>query len=306
MSELFSLAVGDTEAIVTFAGVDVARYVFVDDAPAVESPKPYLHPIRTLSGAPLTGYRPCDHRWHKGLQMTLTDVSGDNFWGGPTYVDGRGYVPLDNHGRVRHDRFTAVDEAGSQLALTEELSWIARNGETWLTEERTLRFHTADTARGLWALDFATALRNVRDADLTLGSPTTNGRPAAGYTGYFLRLPRSFTGGTVTAPSGAGTAMGTEASWLAFAGQHDEVDGGGTVVAYAGRSSGAPAVKWFVRSEPIPVLAPSPTFDTEVVLAPGEELELEHRHVFGDRIWEGAELAALAAELAPARAEARR
>ena len=30
----------------------------------------------------MTGYRPHDHRWHKGLQMTWTHVSGENFWGG--------------------------------------------------------------------------------------------------------------------------------------------------------------------------------------------------------------------------------
>ena len=50
-----------------------------------KGPKPFLHPVRALDGAPLTAFRPWDHRWHKGLQMTWTHVSGQNFWGGNTY-----------------------------------------------------------------------------------------------------------------------------------------------------------------------------------------------------------------------------
>ena len=40
----------------------------------------------------MTGYRPSDHRWHKGLQMTSSHLSGQNFWGGNSYVHGEGYL----------------------------------------------------------------------------------------------------------------------------------------------------------------------------------------------------------------------
>ncbi|WOF24295.1 PmoA family protein [Microbacterium betulae] len=304
----FALSAEASALVVRAAGIDVARYVFADDAPAFEGPKPYLHPVRSLSGAPLTGFRPWDHRWHRGLQVTLTDVSGQNFWGGDTYVHGRGYLPLDNVGRIRHDRFTTTSD-GEEAVVEEELTWITRAGEAWLGERRALRFHTLDEERGLWALDVVTTLRGTGDRELVLGSPTTNGREDAGYSGVFLRLPRSFSGGTVTVPEAAGAVartgaaadavMGAEAPWLAFAGLHDEVDGGGTVLAFAGRSSGHPAVRWFVRSEPIPVLAPSPTFAETIALRPGDELSLAHRFVFLDRVRETDELVALADELAP-------
>lgn len=305
----FALHEEEASVVVRAGGMEVARYVFAEDAPAFEGPKPYLHPIRALSGAPLTGFRPWDHRWHRGLQMTLTDVSGQNFWGGNTYVHGRGYIPLDNVGRIRHDRFRALSD-GPAAVIREDLTWITASGDAWLSEAREHRFHTLDPSRGLWALDIASTLRNTSQRELVLGSPTTNGRENAGYSGLFLRLTRSFTGGTVVAPDVSGVAaaragaeadelMGSEAPWLAFSGLHDEIDGGGTVLAFAGRSSGSPAIRWFVRAEPFPVLAPSPTFAETVVLAPGEELALAHRLAFLDRVWEPDEVAALARELAP-------
>lgn len=299
-----TLTTGDTEAVVTAHGVEIARYVFRPDAPVAEGSKPYLHPLRTLDGAVVTAYRPWDHRWHKGLQMTWTHVSGQNFWGGPSYVDGEGYVWLDNVGSMRHERFTAADEEGDDVGFTEELTWITQGGAEWISETRTHRFHGVDTARGLWALDFTTTIRNISGEELELGSPTTQGRPAAGYTGFFLRMPRAWTGGTVAfegaAPGETADAlMGREAGWVSFSGQHDEVDGAATVLAYAGTSTAAPAIKWFVRSEPFPVLSPSPSFDEAIVFAPSDEISLAHRYVFADRPWEGAELQALAAELQP-------
>lgn len=296
-----TLRIRDIDAVVTTEGVDVARYAFDPGGAASEGPKPFLHPLRALDGAPLTAFRPWDHRWHKGLQMTWTHVSGQNFWGGPTFQRDTGYTQLDNVGSIRHERFAATTDAGTEVSFTEELTWITQAGETWLAETRTHRFHGVDTSRGLWMLDFATNLRNVSGRPLELGSPTTQGRPAAGYTGFVIRMPRAWTGGRVLSADreGADALMGAEASWVAVSGEHDEVDGGGTVLAFAGTSSASPKIRWFVRSEPFPVLSPSPSFDEAIDLAPGGEVSLAHRHVFGDRIWTPEETRALAEELAP-------
>ncbi|MGK3954485.1 PmoA family protein [Microbacterium sp. I2] len=299
-----ALRADDTELSVTAAGVDIARYAFDPGGAASEGPKPVLHPLRALDGAPLTAFRPWDHRWHKGLQMTWTHVSGENFWGGPTYQRDTGYRLLDNVGRIRHDAFTTVRDSGSEVSFAEQLTWITRAGDEWLAETRSHRFHGVDTDRGLWQLDFATTLRNVSDRALELGSPTTQGRPRAGYTGFVIRMPRAWTGGRVLAggladDAGADAVMGSSAPWVAVSGDHDEFDGGGTVLAFAGTSTGAPPIRWFVRSEPFPILAPSPSFDEVIVLEPGDSVSLSHRHVFGDRIWTPDETRALAAELAP-------
>ncbi|WP_017623840.1 DUF6807 domain-containing protein [Nocardiopsis chromatogenes] len=295
-------AVRDGDALsVTAGGTEIARYVLDPAAPAEEAPKPHLHPLRTLDGAPVTAVRPWDHRWHKGLQMTWSHVSGENFWGGPTYVHGRGYVWLDNLGTIAHERFEGLGGDGGGGAFTEHLSWTASTGRRWIEEVRTHRFHGVDAHRGTWALDFATSLTNVRGATLELGSPTTHGRPAAGYTGLFWRGPRAWTGCAVHSASGHGgdAVMGTRSEWIAFAGRHDEIDGGATVLAFAGTTSGAIPITWFARSEAFPAFCPSPAFDEPLFLDPGESLELWHRVVVADWECTAEQARELAQEYAP-------
>lgn len=300
MGEL-ALRIHDPQATVTTGGVDIARYAFAPGGEASEGPKPFLHPLRALDGAPLTAFRPWDHRWHKGLQMTWTHVSGENFWGGPTFRRETGYQQLDNVGGIRHERFTDIADAGAEASFTEELTWVTSAGEEWIAETRTHRFHGVDAERGLWMLDFSTTLRSLAARELELGSPTTEGRPNAGYTGFVIRMPRAWTGGRALSADaeGADAIMGTAAPWVAVSGEHDEFDGGGTVLVFAGTSSASPPIRWFVRTDPFPIIAPSPSFDEHIVLAPGDELSLRHRHVFGDRIWSADDTRALAEELAP-------
>jgi hypothetical protein len=271
--------------------VEILRYVYGAEIPAFEAPKPYLHPMRTLSGALVSAYRPWDHRWHKGLQMTWSHVSGQNFWGGNTYVHGTGYVPLDNVGSMRHDGFDVIELDGEGLSVAEQLTWTTSTGEEWVAERRTLRVHGVDHDRGAWALDVGSELRNVRGAELELGSPSTHGRENAGYTGWFWRGPRGLTGGEILAAGGGSgpDTMGTQAPWLAYTGQNDDVDGGVTLIAHAGHTSHG-SVTWFVRNAPFPAVNPSPAFHKEIVLAPDETMTLAHRFVVADRAWSRAEI----------------
>ncbi len=82
-------------------GVTLFSYVYRPQTPAIESPRPYFHPLRTLKGNVVSGFRPHDHRWHHGLSMTCANLSGVNFWGGPTYLRDGGYVQLNNNGEQR-------------------------------------------------------------------------------------------------------------------------------------------------------------------------------------------------------------
>jgi Family of unknown function (DUF6807) len=285
------------QIVVTAAGVDIATYVYRPQMPALESSKPYLHPLRTLSGAIVSGYRPNDHRWHKGLQMTISHLSEQNFWGGNSYRHPEGYIPLDNVGQMRHDSFELVDVTDDALTLRESLTWITSHGEHWVAERRELKVHGVDVERGTWMLDFGTELRNIRGEELLFGSPTTAGRPNAGYTGLFWRGPRGWTGGQIfTADGGGGPeTMGQESPWLAYTGQHDEVDGGGTLLVFAGHSTAPVPLKWFVRNDPFPAVNPSPAFDKEIALGPEESFQLTHRVVIANRAWERPEIEAFAA-----------
>ncbi|GAB1821796.1 DUF6807 domain-containing protein [Herbidospora sp. RD11066] len=272
------------ELIYDERGVEILRYVYDDRTTDVfESPKPYFHPIRTLDGDLVSGFRPHDHRWHKGLAMTVSDLSGENFWGGGTYVrETGGYVDLPNTGTIRHDGF---DGPGTQ-----HLSWHTLAGEHWIDELR--EFRVTDVEDDSWALEFTATLRNVRGADLVFGSPTTNGRPMAGYCGLFWRGPRSFEHGEVIAETGEGPEMmGRSSRWLAYAGRHDGVDRSSTLLF----QTPAP-VTWFVRTTPFAAVNPSIAFDEVVNLPRGESMRLGYRVVVCSGGWDRSRLAAYVKE----------
>ncbi|MFS8097589.1 PmoA family protein [Lentzea alba] len=272
----------DDEVLVVSVGdVELFTYVHRPSTPAFEGPKPYLHPVRTLAGDVVTAFRPHDHRWHKGVQMTATDVSGENFWGGVTYVRDEGYVALPNVGSMRHEDFTVFED---EARFEELLSWFTESGQHWVHETRSLEVR--DVSADSWTLEFATTLTNLRSEPLVFGSPTTNGRELAGYTGFFWRGPRSFTDGEVIAADG-GTGqemMGKAARWLAFVGRHDEVDRSSTLLFLDHPDN--KGTHWFVRSSPFAAVNPSFAFHDTVELPPGEELSLRYRLVVGSGAWD--------------------
>jgi len=270
----------DDEVLVASVGdVELFTYVHRPSTPAFEGPKPYLHPVRTLAGDVVTAFRPHDHRWHKGVQMTATDVSGENFWGGNTYLRDQGYVALPNVGTMRHDEFTSTDSG-----FEETLSWFTEAGENWVRESRSLTVR--DVEDDAWTLEFATTLTNLRAEPLVFGSPTTNGRELAGYTGFFWRGPRSFTEGTVIAADGGSgqEMMGKAARWLAFVGQHDEVDRSSTLLFIDHPEN--KNTHWFVRSTPFAAVNPSFAFFDTVEVAAGESLSLRYRLVVATGEWD--------------------
>jgi hypothetical protein len=231
-------------------------------------PRPFFN-LRTRNGVQVTDVRPADHPWHTGLSLAFAHVGTANFWGGPTFVRGKGYVQLPNNGTVRHDGF----EERSVERIRERLSWITEPGERALTELRTVE--TASFADH-WRLDFATELTNATRSPLVFGSPTTNGRPAAGYGGLLWRGPASFTGGTVL-----GARMGDESEWLGF------VTPQATLVFLSPTPTW-----WFVRSEPFAAVCPAPFFHTELTLGAGEVLRLRYRVVIADGAWDETQIRA--------------
>jgi len=280
---------------VTADGTELMAYVYAPDPVAFESRKPYAHPLRTLGGNQVSGYRPNDHRWHKGLQMTASHLSGQNFWGGNSYVHGEGYLPMHERvGSMRHDGFDVLEVADDRLDFTERLTWVENGGEEWAQEQRSVALHSVDAETSTYAIDWSIHLTNIRGEPLQFGSPTTHGREMAGYTGLHWRGPRDFTGGQVLAPGGPSTddeMMGQPASehpWLGFVGEHDDVDGHSTL-AFAHAPQNAQSVHashWFVRSEPTPTVAFSWAFFEEFALPPGGSFAYRYRMLIADGAWD--------------------
>lgn len=267
----------------THDGVELCRYVYRPDEPAVESPRPYFHPVRTLAGDLVTVYRPDDHVWHKGIAWSLPHVGPQNFWGGPTFVRDQGYVQLGNNGSLAHRTLSVSEDT-----ITQELDWLTSAGELWFTERRTIRLSIVD---GAWTMAFTTEMTNVSPAAIALGSPTTAGRPNAGYGGLFWRGPAEFAGGEVILPTGTGgdELMGERAPWLAFRGSRDGRTA--TLVFVDATSNPGHPTQWFVRSTPFACACPAPFFSAETAVAPRETLTLTYGVVIADGAQEPDQLA---------------
>jgi hypothetical protein len=282
----------------------LAEYVHRPTDVQLESPRPYFSPIRTLGGELVSLFRPHDHVWHKGITWSLPVVGDENFWGGPTFVSGQGYVQLPNNGTQQHRSFTERADAAADATaadatapahLVETLDWVTEAGETVLDEERRIAATILDAqaradagspgaASGAWLLAFETSMRNVTDRPIPIGSPTTRGRENAGYGGLFWRGPRSFTGGSVLAPGVAGgdELRGLRAPWMGFSGRHDGSGGASTIVMIDDPGNVQHPPQWFARSEEFACLCPAPFFSEEHTVEPGATLVLRYGVVVAD------------------------
>jgi hypothetical protein len=246
-------------------GTEVAVFVDGQDVDPVLSPRPYLHPVRTPRGVAVTEVRPDDHRHHLGVGVAVADVNGISFWGGRTFTRDRGSVLLDNHGRQSLVR----PPHGSEQTLSMLLSWTAPDGIELLREQRDLG--AAPLGADAWALTHAGVLHNTSGTWLRIGSPATNGRPRAGYSGFFWRAvktghtPRCF--GSLS--GGEEELHGSRAEWVALAGWSPQ--GAPWTLAFA--QTGPRKDPWFVRAGHYPGVGTALAWDTELLVPPDGTVE---------------------------------
>lgn len=237
-------------------GRTVAEYHWRPRLPGTLSPRPYLHPVRTLGGIAVTQASPADHPHHLGVSLAIPDVGGTNFWGGRTYVHGQGSLPLPNHGTQRHHRW----EARTDTHLAHELHWTAPDGTVLLDERRRITAHPID--HRAWALDFRYTLRNRTTRPLTVSSPGAKGRTGAGYGGFFWRAPTA--PAAVHGPGATGTTRlhGATTPWIAIA------TGGDTpwtlVLTHTHPDP------WFIRAQDYNGAGPALAWTEPFTAAPGE------------------------------------
>ncbi|MFZ0214377.1 MAG: PmoA family protein, partial [Candidatus Dormiibacterota bacterium] len=273
------------------------RYVYCPAADQRESPRPYFHPLRTLAGETVTIYRPHDHLWHHGLSMTMAQLSGENFWGGPTYVRDEGYVQQANNGRIAHLGWREL----SAEHMVEDLRWVTQDERAVLDEVRDMRLLGPDRDGGWWGLDLSFRLTNVSGSPLVFGSPTTQGRPQAGYGGLFWRGPRSFLHGSILAGGGlqGPETMGRQATWIAFEGRHDGTAAGSTIAFVDSPGNPRHPTQWFVREDPYACVSASFMYDRELELGAGEVLSLRYAVVIAAGAWAAERIDEVARRVAP-------
>ncbi|RCV48700.1 DUF6807 domain-containing protein [Marinitenerispora sediminis] len=249
------------------------------------SPRPYLHPVRTLGGTVVTEFQPADHAHHLGVSVAVPDVAGANFWGGRTFVRDRGPTALPNHGRQEHVSWERRAEDG----YVQRLAWRGPDGAVLLEERRTVRaVEVAAPGGAAWALDVDVRLRNAAGRPLRIGSPATNGRPGAGYGGFFWRAPLGTEPPRCLGPGleGEEALHGSRAPWLAMSG---EAPGGvpWTLVFLACAPDPDP---WFLRAGQYPGVGAALAWDRPLELDAGAWLRRRTATVVLDGRPEAAEL----------------
>lgn len=265
--------------IATDVGALLMRYVYRPHVPANEAPRPYAHPVCSLAGDVLTNFRPNDHPWHHALSLTITQVDGVNFWGGPSHRAADGYQWRDDHGAQIHRAWRTL----TPERMEETLDWCeATTGRELLHERRVLG---ASLVEGGWSLHWTSELLNVTGHDLALGNyHALGGLEGSHYTGLQFRGARELLDAHGDAAigiraegdrSGEAAVHGAAAHWMEWSCQHD----GSlrrTRIRFENPSGPLP---WFVRARnPIAAFA---FYRAELQpLAAGATLRLEHRITF--------------------------
>jgi hypothetical protein len=280
---------GGASVELTCAGRAVARYVWDPQLPTAVSPRPYLHPVTTLGGTTVTGFMPEDHLHHLGASIAVPVLNRANFWGGRTYVEGRGSVRLDNHGRQLHARWLHR----SADRLVQELWWIGRDGEPLAREERTLAARPVTASSWLLRVEFA--LRSCTGEALTIDTPGARGRAGAGYGGFFWRAPEGLEGVRAYGDGSNGDVHGSRQPWVVLTGRRPDAEAW-TLVFVTGAED-----PWFVRSTDYAGVCAAIAWDRPLVVAADGVLSRSLSVLVAD----GPPTAETAAEAAEADAAAR-
>ena len=252
---------GEAEELLSLVvdGRTVATYVDGGDTRPSSSPRPYLHPVRTLAGVEVSDAHPLDHDWHLGVGVAIQDVDSANVWGGRTYVRDEGYVWRHDHGCTVHREWLERSDSHA----VEELEWLGVDSVPLLRERRTLRWSRIDEP-GIegWSLDFGFTLSPVGEDPVELGSHGSKGRSGGGYGGFFWRLPRSADVDVRTADaSGESAVHGSRSDWLAWSATYA---GGDATLVTVPMDAASAHDRWFVRHTGYPGFGSSLAWDAPV------------------------------------------
>jgi hypothetical protein len=170
-----------------------------------DAPRPFVHPLRSPSGAVLSVEAPADHPWHHGLWFTIKFVNGENFW--------------EEYGEFGTLRTVRVEgDAASEVRAA--IEWRRPSGDIVMREERTLTVSWIDDT----AYTIEWSERLVPEVDVVLDrTPFTTW---GGYGGLTLRGAPDFVDTSFTTPDGVhDRLLGERAPWCALDGVATRADG---------------------------------------------------------------------------------
>lgn len=264
-------------------GVPVAYFGIGHGIGSVDTPKPFVHPLRTPAGVTVTGFAPEDHPWHHGLSFAFPRVDAHNLWGGGTYLGPeKGYVVGEDQGRIDHQEWTAEISDGSDAVLRERVRWVGHEDEALLEEQRSWGFRVTQVggSRAL-VIDFATVLTSATGHEVALQTPAQRGRPDGGYGGLWLRLGEDFAAAAIDGDGADLGQSGGESRTMIVHG----VTGAGEEVTLGLAFGALPLVghhRWLHRFTPFSAIGWAHAYLDGLTVPSDGELAFQHRLVIAD------------------------
>lgn len=274
--------VGDTGAIETEAGHELARYSW-----STAKNHPYFWDLRPLNhDGILTNTAPWDHRWHHGLWWSWKFLNDVLYWedhegyGGARAGLGRAHV-------VAH----AATDDGGVVQLTEALEWRPDGSDhAALHEQRVLTVRADLPLEGVWAIDWAHSWTAAERA--VLSTTTYPEHRWGGYAGLNYRAARSMVAQETIMASGGRRGRDAVHShavrWMAYAGNTDGAGtdepnnpamGGIAIIPDPDNATGATPAYVFSAHDDFGFLAAAPLMRADWTIDPGGTLVLRYRVV---------------------------
>ncbi len=270
-----------------------------------ETPKPYLHPLRSASGKVVTRYYPMeqregerrDHPHHRGLWFTHGDVNGWDFWANEPTQKGVG----KGKGKVVLKQVIDTKSGQQQGSIEASFDWLDGTGKPLLNERRTMVFHSHPELR---IVDFdirLTALETVRFGDTKEGTFALRLAPSLEEParGAPESVPRTGRMRNAEGLEGERQVWGKRSPWVDYFG---EVDGEKLGVAifdhpenpkhptfWHARSYGLFAANIFGEHD----FMADKSRDGSITLEPGRSLRFRYRVVIHPGDWQTARIADL-------------
>lgn len=260
----------DTSIEVSDDGARLAgRYVFSDPF------KPYLHPLVTPSGVPMSAFMPHDHKHHRGLMYALRTPEL-NFW------EERVTVPEERVGRQVHRELVDVVEMGETVGFTQKLVWCALDDDVPVFLETRRLTCSVDRDGRSYTWTWNTTLDPQTELTLRMSqwsSPRPDGA-LVNYHGLGLRLPREFSGEI------AKVGLRLDGQSATIEGSHGEVP---ESIEYSGAVDGYWPVRFagvrltqrqpnalFIMKDPFAYIALGPSNDRSRTFKRGELIEEDY------------------------------
>jgi hypothetical protein len=193
--------------------VEIENKPFTDFYAGPDSPKPYLHPLRSASGKIVTRSFPMANipgesttdQHHRGVWLGYKDVNGYNFW------ENEFSYKNNAAGKVVLRKACYLKSGDHRGSIQATFAWLSPGGQPMLEEVRTMAFSGDANLR-------------IVDVDITLKAlvETTFGDSKDG--AFAIRLAEPLTeknGGTITNSEGASgmeQIWGKQASWVDYSG----------------------------------------------------------------------------------------